>query len=248
MLNNGLNIYKPDLNTNFDLNNQDLTVLFEIEDDFKTNIGLDKGNYTFLYLFKNVKNIKGDVCINVAKDTQVRVCYLDLTKTDVEFNFLANLSKDSELNLETNILSLTSKKMNLEVKHLEPNSFCRMDNSSILKDNGQIDLVANGNIIKGAKGSKHFQKSRCLTINTKNQGKILPMLLIDENDVEASHSLTFGTIDEEVLYYINSRGITDDDAVKLLVESYLIPDFSTIKYLEDASDIAAFANETVRSI
>lgn len=248
MINNGLNTVKPDLSYELVLEDKDLTVLFEIEDDFKTDIRLDKGNYTFIYLFKNSKNIKGDVNLTVLKDTSARVCYLDLTRKDVEFNFLANLYRDTELNLETNTLSMTSKKMNLEVKHLEPNSYCRMDNSSILKDDGKIDLVANGNIIKGAKGAKHFQKSRCLTINTKNQGKILPMLLIDENDVEASHSLTFGTIDDEVLYYINSRGISDEDAVKLLVESYLIPDFETIKYLDNAEAIKAFASTEAKKI
>ena len=59
-----------------------------------------------------------------------------------------------------------------------------------------------------------------------NNARILPTLFIDENDVEAGHALTFGTVEEDTMYYLNSRGLTAEESIRLIINSYLKPDFS----------------------
>ena len=55
--------------------------------------------------------------------------------------------------------------------------------------------------------------------------KIEPILEIDTNEVEASHFVTIGTYDEESLLYLNSLGIKENDAKKLLKKSFMLSIF-----------------------
>ena len=53
--------------------------------------------------------------------------------------------------------------------------------------------------------------------------------MIDEDDVEASHSLSSGTIDEDVLFYMNTKGIDYSAAMRLFISSYLTLDERLLK-------------------
>ena len=55
------------------------------------------------------------------------------------------------------------------------------------------------------------------------------MLLIDENDVEASHATSLGQPDENQLYYMQSRGLSRQSAMELITLGYLLPIASKIQ-------------------
>ena len=55
-----------------------------------------------------------------------------------------------------------------------------------------------------------------------------PTLLIDEYDVEASHQATVGQIDEETLYYLQSRGLDIRQATRLMTAGFLTPLFDRV--------------------
>ena len=50
-----------------------------------------------------------------------------------------------------------------------------------------------------------------------------PYLLIDEHDVIAGHGATVGQIDEEVIYYMMSRGIPEEKARLIYIEGLIAP-------------------------
>jgi Fe-S cluster assembly protein SufD len=50
-----------------------------------------------------------------------------------------------------------------------------------------------------------------------------PILLIDEYDVKAGHGATVGKIEEQQLYYLQSRGLTKAEAEKLIIKGYIKP-------------------------
>ena len=53
--------------------------------------------------------------------------------------------------------------------------------------------------------------------------KVDPILLIDEDQVKASHAMTLGQMDENQLYYLMSRGLNTQQALGLLSIGYLMP-------------------------
>ena len=62
-----------------------------------------------------------------------------------------------------------------------------------------------------------------MTLGKDHKAQVIPLLLIDENDVKASHAQTIGQPDEEQLYYLKSRGLSQRQAMGLLSIGYLLP-------------------------
>ena len=57
----------------------------------------------------------------------------------------------------------------------------------------------------------------------------IPILEIDENEVNAHHGAAIGAIDEEELYYLMSRGLTREVSERLIVTTLIAPYYQNIK-------------------
>lgn len=80
-----------------------------------------------------------------------------------------------------------------------------------------------GDIKNGASGSYANQESRVLMLSGKARGDANPILLIDEDEVEAGHAASVGRVDDLQLYYLMSRGITRKQAERLIIHGFLAP-------------------------
>lgn len=80
-----------------------------------------------------------------------------------------------------------------------------------------------GDVKNGASGSFSNQESRVLMLSEKARGDANPILLIDEDDVEAGHAASVGRVDALQLYYLMSRGITQAEAESLIIHGFLAP-------------------------
>src|SRR5690625_1984990 len=80
-----------------------------------------------------------------------------------------------------------------------------------------------GKIDDGASGANAEQESRILMLSKGARGDANPILLIDEDDVTAGHAASVGRIDELQMYYLQSRGITPDEAKRLIIHGCLAP-------------------------
>ncbi len=72
-------------------------------------------------------------------------------------------------------------------------------------------------IHNNAKGSVAYQTNRNLTLSHGAWAESVPNLEIETNDVKCSHASTVGPIDEEQLFYLESRGVNPDVAQRLVV-------------------------------
>ena len=112
---------------------------------------------------------------------------------------------------------------NITCQHEAPYTEALLQNYGIVLKDSKCDMVVTGNILKGMYQSKSHQTSRLLTFDEKPKVVCLPILKIDENDVEASHALSLGRPDENQLYYMLSRGLSKKDAIRLMAIGYLMP-------------------------
>jgi len=80
-----------------------------------------------------------------------------------------------------------------------------------------------GEIENGATRANAEQDSRILMLSRDARGDANPILLIEEDDVTAGHAASVGRIDESQLYYMMSRGITLEDASRLIIHGFLEP-------------------------
>jgi Fe-S cluster assembly protein SufD len=75
-------------------------------------------------------------------------------------------------------------------------------------------------ILPGAVGCDAFQKEDTLLIGEHARMDAMPILEIDNDDVRCSHGVTFGRIDDESLFYLQSRGIPLESAKQLVISGF----------------------------
>lgn len=78
-------------------------------------------------------------------------------------------------------------------------------------------------IEKAAQKTNSYLANHILKLGDKTLANSIPSLKIDANDVKASHGATVGQISEEHLFYLMSRGLSRQEAEKLIVEGFFEP-------------------------
>ena len=91
---------------------------------------------------------------------------------------------------------------------------CLLD-SSKKTFRGTIDFV------KGAEKSIGDEQENCVIMSDKAKSKSLPVLLCGEEDVEGSHGVSSGKVDESKLFYLMSRGFSEKQAKRLIISANL---------------------------
>jgi hypothetical protein len=91
------------------------------------------------------------------------------------------------------------------------------------------DSESDAYIKNKAVGSKTNQEGRIINLSDKCSGIVLPNLHIDENDVEASHSCSVGSVNQDHLYYLETRGLTPLQARNILIRGYFNPILENIE-------------------
>lgn len=93
----------------------------------------------------------------------------------------------------------------------------------VMKERSSAIFNAIGKIEHGATRANAEQESRMLMLSERARGDANPILLIDENDVTAGHAASVGRVDPLQMYYLMSRGITKEEAERLIIHGFLEP-------------------------
>lgn len=133
--------------------------------------------------------------------------------------------KGASLKVRTITVSSTdhSQKLDIHMTHYAPFSSAEMTNIGIAGHNGIIKINGVGQIEQGMNGSAAFQTLKGIITNDLAQIDVNPILIIDEHDVTAGHAATVGKMEEEVLFYLRSRGLSLIEAQRLIINGYLQP-------------------------
>ena len=73
---------------------------------------------------------------------------------------------------------------------------------------------------KDARGTNAFQTNRNLKLSDTAWAESVPNLEIETNDVKCSHASTVGPVDEEQVFYLESRGVPTEIAERLIVAGF----------------------------
>lgn len=107
--------------------------------------------------------------------------------------------------------------------HLAPYTSSNIISKSISKGGGKAIFRALTRIAKNAKKSKTHMRCDALILDNISKADALPNLQIDENDVSATHEATVGKIGQEQLFYLMSRGLSEQEATIMIVSGFLEP-------------------------
>lgn len=99
---------------------------------------------------------------------------------------------------------------------------------AVMKDEATAIINGVTKIEKGATKANGEQTERVLMLSPKARGDANPILLIDEDDVKAGHAASVGQVNAEQVYYLMSRGISREEAERLIIYGFLDPVVSEI--------------------
>jgi len=75
-------------------------------------------------------------------------------------------------------------------------------------------------IVPHAQESRTYLQTHQMLLSQKAKGDAIPSLIVETDNVSASHGGTVGELDEDQIFYMTSRGIPRTEAVRILVEGY----------------------------
>lgn len=112
--------------------------------------------------------------------------------------------------------------------HFGKSSDSDMITRAVMRD--EATAIFNGitKIEHGATHANGEQTERVLMLSPRARGDANPILLIDEDEVTAGHAASVGQVNKDQVYYMMSRGLSRDEAEKLIIYGFLEPVVSMI--------------------
>jgi uncharacterized protein len=153
---------------------------------------------------------------------------------------------DSELNesgasLKTMGITATTKRefQDLEItnKHLSGHTHSFLDFKTVAKDRSHHVFTGNLVIPITSKKVETRQINQNLLLNKTARTESIPKLEVYAEDVQCSHGATVGEIDEEQLFFLQARGLTQEEAKALIVEGFLASILDQIPAREIADEV-----------
>lgn len=107
------------------------------------------------------------------------------------------------------------------IDHAKPNCQSHESYKGILKDNSHG--VFNGKIMvrRDAQKTNALQENKTLLLSKDSVINSKPQLEIFADDVKCTHGAAIGQLDDEALFYLQSRGISEDNARKMLINAFI---------------------------
>lgn len=187
--------------------------------------------------FLSVKNStqKGKVRINtnisLAQDAYIKLNELASFPDVCELNNRIFLDEPgSQAVMKTVTLNTSGEKQifSANIFHNSEATTSELQSYGIVANSSTLIISTDGIIKKGSAKVELRQNTKGLILDENSHISASPILEIEDFDVVASHGASIGAIDEEMLYYLMSRGIKRSDAEKLVISGFINPFLASI--------------------
>lgn len=156
----------------------------------------------------------------------------------LEGNYAENNVKSIYLGTNNDVIDIN---YNIEVygKYTK----CNINTQGAISGNAHKNFKGIIDFKQGAENSKGIENENCMILSDTAISKSLPVLLCKEENVEGEHGVSSGKIDEAKLFYIMTKGISYDDARKLIVKANFSKILKEIKNEELQNEIISIIDE-----
>jgi FeS assembly protein SufB len=107
--------------------------------------------------------------------------------------------------------------------HLAPNTSSNIVSKSVARGGGRTSYRGLVQVNKGAHGSRSSVKCDALLVDTISRSDTYPYVDIREDDVTMGHEATVSKVSENQLFYLMSRGLSEDEAMAMIVRGFVEP-------------------------
>jgi Fe-S cluster assembly protein SufB len=107
--------------------------------------------------------------------------------------------------------------------HCAPNTSSQIISKSVARSGGRTSYRGLVQVQEGAAHSKSTVKCDALLVDTVSRSDTYPYVDVREDDVEMGHEASVSKISEDQLFYLMSRGMTEDEAAATIVRGFVEP-------------------------
>lgn len=134
----------------------------------------------------------------------------------------ANLQeKESSLGVEVGYLGRRDQifDMNYMAEHWGKKSVSSIRGEGVLQENASKLFRGTIDFKTGSSGSEGDEKEDVLLLGEDAVNQSIPLILCAEEDVQGNHGATIGKLDDELLFYLCSRGMTEEEALNMMTRA-----------------------------
>ena len=159
---------------------------------------------------------------NIEDDASVDYTIIDIGAKASISNIYSNIHGNNGKN-EIKTIYLGTEKQIKDINYIAElrgeKTDINIDVQGALKNNSKKNFKGTIDFKKGCKKAIGNENEYCMLLSDDSKSIALPMLLCSEDDVEGNHSTASGKVNNQELFYIMTRGIEYNDALKLIVKA-----------------------------
>src|SRR5574344_814327 len=178
-----------------------------------------------------VLTINGDVVINDLnnnKDLALKIILNDnssliynrFNNSVSHSNITIMQHNNTSLNFNQSIISEIPCQYQVDINIIGNNNMANVNVYGVAINNGQLTLEATGNVNKNIMDNALLENVRILTLNDL-ENVIIPNLLVSSSEVVVNHNATISSLDPAYLFYLKSKGLSEETASKLIIKGFL---------------------------
>ncbi|MET0979596.1 MAG: Fe-S cluster assembly protein SufB [Paeniglutamicibacter terrestris] len=107
--------------------------------------------------------------------------------------------------------------------HIAPNTSSKIVSKSVARNGGRSAYRGLVQVREGAKGARNSVECDALLVDQISRSDTYPYIDVREDDVTMGHEATVSRVSEEQLFYLMSRGMTEEDAMGMIVRGFVEP-------------------------
>lgn len=149
----------------------------------------------------------------------------------------------SSINVEVAYLGKNSQTIdyNIAVNHWGKDTHSEINAAGALMDSAKKVFRGTIDFKTGSSDSKGSENETVIMLGDDVVNKTVPLILCSEENVEGSHGATIGELDDDTLFYFESRGIGREEAERIMA-------YAALKRLIRLSDDKAFAEQAQNAL
>ena len=125
-----------------------------------------------------------------------------------------------------------------KMTHAAPETTSIIDSKSITKDGGRTTYRGLVRVEEGAHHVKSHVRCDALILDEESRSDTYPYMEIEEKDARIGHEATVSKVGDDQLFYLRSRGLTEQQATAMIVNGFIEPIMKTLP-MEYAVELVA---------
>ncbi len=159
----------------------------------------------------------------VARDGRMRSHFLSLGANTGKANIGVTLAGEgADSRLQGLLFGHDTQRFDHHTRHRHTagNTYSKLDMKVAVRDKANSAYTGLIEIEEDAKNCEAYQENRNLILSETAKAESIPELEIKNNEVSCSHGVTMGSIDPEMLFYMQSRGLFSEEAIQMYVHGF----------------------------